>query len=285
MGLTKKEMLQAFLSGSEGANPYAQGDEARKTQGNKATLDATEAANADLRARKLADYFGRTAPGMGFTVKSGDTSISRNEKAIGPGLSLTPAQKAGEKKAGEVMADYDALGGSAQVQRDIGQLNEVKSDLTPEIQGGDAKRDTYDRVVGGALGGFPSLMGMLAPSEKGRRDKARNAIIAMIRKTDPNPTQQQVESLFGQVYDPSSTNEENLSRISKFSQEQEAKAQAMEATKNRLRSTGYATLQDPDAPPSPVAAPAAPPQDEAAEFQNFYHNIFKKAKNAPIPGR
>lgn len=190
-----------------------------------------------------------TAQGLAakMGVKPGKYAITANENGLNVNpeapdplrnllMPLTPAQESAEKAVGKQIADFDSAGGRPAMEKNLQALQDVNNDLT---QG---KRDGYDRIVGGALSGFPTLMGLLAPSEKARRDRARSTANNAARQSDPNPTQQQIETIMGQIYDPSSTNEENQARIQRFQTEQQQKARQMEQASQNYKRTGYATI-------------------------------------------
>lgn len=152
---------------------------------------------------------------------------------------LTPAQEAAEGLAGKEITNYAVTGGKGALEKDLAALREAATELE------DGGRDSYDQYVGGLLSTHPTLMGLLAPKEKARRDKVRNTVLDSIRKTDANPTEKQIENVMGQTYDPSSNNENNASRVRRFLTQQEKKAQQLEEAYQKYQDTGYATLGGP----------------------------------------
>lgn len=153
--------------------------------------------------------------------------------------SLTPAQTASETASGKKLADYEAGGGRATSAKNIEQVQSVQDDLTPDAKG-NTKRDWYDRKVGGLLNGIsPTLMGSFAPAEKARRDKAYNAAMMLARQSDPNPTENQIRNIMGQIYDPSSDDATNLERVKRFQQQQRGVDADMSRAASNLQSTGY----------------------------------------------
>lgn len=150
-----------------------------------------------------------------------------------PGSMLTPGQIEAEKTSAKKVADYEAGGGRSTSQKNIEQVASVEGDLKA------GKRDTYDRKVGGLLNGYPTLMGAFAPAEKARRDKAYNAAMMLARQSDPNPTENQIRNIMGQIYDPSSDDSTNLERIQRFQQQQKGVDDQMETAAHNLRSTGF----------------------------------------------
>lgn len=154
--------------------------------------------------------------------------------------SLTPTQIEAEKSAGKEIANYKVKGGKPAMEKNIKALTAVEAELGPDAKEGG--RDWWDRNVGGLLSTSPALMGRFAPAEKGRRDRARNTALSIAKQNDPNPSEKQQEAIFGQVYDPASSNEENLKRIQGFAEEHRAKAAQLEAAEKRYDETGYATL-------------------------------------------
>jgi hypothetical protein len=202
--------------------------------GDKQKADATarnQAAAEDLARRQ------GLKPGK-YSISASDSGMSINPEDPLKNflLPLTPAQEAAEKTAGKQIADWDAAGGRPAMQKNLDSLSGVEEDLSTN------KRDAWDRGVGALLSGFPGLMGLVGSTEKARRDKARNTALTIARSTDPNPTEKQIEAIMGQIYDPASSNEDNLSRIQRFKLEQQQKANQMEQASQNYRKSGYATI-------------------------------------------
>jgi hypothetical protein len=198
-------------------------------------------AGATAREMGLAQQLARS----GRSAKVGDVSIGdvdgRSMK-----LQLTPAQEAAERAAGKHVEDYLVAGGRPALDKDLGALGEVEQELAK------GERDNWDRVVGGATSWSPTLMGFLAPTEKGRRDKVRNTAADAARKTDANPTEKQIEAIMGQIYDPTADNKNLADRISRFSKERREKAGQLDHAAQNYQKTGYATLGGPAAPQAPA---------------------------------
>lgn len=172
------------------------------------------------------------------SVKVGDYSVNP-EPLTNPNFmrpTLTPAQEQAERTVGKQIADYQAAGGKPAIEKNLQSLTEVQN----ELQGG--KRDGYDRAVGTVFGTMPSLLGVFGSAEKARRDKARNTALTIAKQSDPNPTEKQIETIMGQIYDPASSDEDNLSRISRFHKEQTEKANNMEQASQNYNNSGYATI-------------------------------------------
>jgi hypothetical protein len=239
-----KDLLLQMMADSvnKGASIGASGAEQR--MGHQNLLD-------QLSHKKELDNAGRAeeaAAAQGLYGKyKGKASIKYGDVTLNPESAaslrpvLTPAQEAAEKAAGKQVEDYTAAGGRPAFEKNVQSLDEASADL----QGGagkEPKRDTYDRWVGGATSGFPTVMGLLAPTEKARRDKVRNTALELVKKTDPNPTEKQVESMMGQIYDPSSDNASNLERVNKFKTQQRQTMQQREQAAANYRKTGYVTL-------------------------------------------
>lgn len=214
----KEDALRRFLSGS-------QDEAAMKRQMAEQAFKASEAAkDRALKEREL--------------------SLSNLIK----GPTLTPAQEAAEKDVGKQIAAFEAGGGKAAFEKNIGALEDVKSQLES------GKRDWYDRLVGGATAFAGPIMGLLAPAEKARRDQARNTAITLAKQTDPNPTEKQIETIMGQIYDPASPDEANKERIDRYLNELRAKQGAISKAAGQYQQTGYGTM---GAAPSATPAPDA----------------------------
>jgi len=230
---------------------------------------AKEAAIA--RNRQLAEDEARR---MGVKPGKYATSVSESGFSVNPeSLSLanllrplTPAQETAEKATGKQIADWAAAGGRPAMDKNVQSLVEVERDLTADEKTGKTKRDEYDRIVGGMLSTSPSLMGLLTPTEKERRDKARNTALTIARQTDPNPTEKQIEAIMGQIYDPSSSTEANRARISRFREEQQKKNKQMDQAYQNYMRSGYATIGGvPDPRVGGGQAPLSP--EEIAEME------------------
>ncbi len=115
-------------------------------------------------------------------------------------------------------------------------------EMTERILESMAGRDRWDHYVGGLTSGMPILQGLVAPTEKGRNDAMRSAASGLARTEDANPTQQQINMIYGQMYDPSSSTEENMKRIARFSAQKRQEAEAKQQAANLYKSTGYATM-------------------------------------------
>jgi len=181
---------------------------------------------------------------------------------------LTPAQESAERLAGKQITDYEASGGKPNVEKNLQALSDVKDDI--------ANRSVYDRVVGGALNGFPTLMGLFNPSEKARRDKVRSVANNLARQSDPNPTEQQVNAIQGQVYDSASDNAANQDRVDRFYKEQQGKAAQMEQAAQNYNSTGYVTLGG--VHKGQPATPGAAPQGAETPEQRYMRLKAKHGK-------
>lgn len=219
---------------------------------NKSKRDAAQR-QADLENNmKLAEFLRSKYPRS--NVRIGDVSLD-DRPVPNMGLPvLTPAQEAAEKVAGKQIADYSAAGGKAAMDKNLAQVAEVQRELEA------GKRGKWDRFIGSTTNSMPGLMGLLGSSEKSRRDRARNAAISIARSTDPNPTEKQIADIFGQIYDPASTDEDNLLRLRRFQEQQQQESAARENALQRYRQTGYATLGGPAQQMNPGFAPpsAAP---------------------------
>lgn len=189
-------------------------------------------------------------------ITAGDVHIDPRQKQASSALVLTPAQQAAERAVGKQIADFDAAGGRPAMEKNLQALTEVQADLTPDPKTKQTKRDWWDRNVGGVLSTSPALMGLFASGEKARRDKARNTALTIARQTDPNPTEKQIEAIMGQIYDTSSSDEDNEARITRFLNEQRSKAAQMEAASQNYHNSGYATIGGARAPQSVSGASA-----------------------------
>jgi hypothetical protein len=230
-----KDMLLQMLSGgvTKGLDIGADGAK----QAMKAQADEQSAATKRQEAKSLFDMLKGSNPKSKIAV-TGDGGMTVDPEAplsanqMRP--QLTPAQETYEKKAGQDLQTYNMAGGQPSLEKDMSALTEVQGDLD--------KRDWYDRSVGGLLNGMPSLMGLLAPTEKARRDKAQGTVASSIRKIDSNPTQELINSTMGRVYDPSSDNETNKARIAAHIEETRKRSAQMGQANQNFQQTGYASL-------------------------------------------
>jgi hypothetical protein len=256
MGLTQKQLNQlltqwmasaeARSKGQESANQLAlegnikedvaQGDRdaelRRLIRGKELDLDNNNTIhNRDLEtAKRLRQEYGPKA-----SVDAGTVRIGAEDRLKSFLMPLTPAQETSEKDSGKQVSNYETGGGRATMEKNLMALEKTDAELTS------GKRDMWDRVVGGGAAKIsPTVMGWVAPAEKERRDRIHRAGGALVKQTDPNATQQQVEAIMGQIYDPSSDDATNLARVQDFLLEQKKKAAAIEAAAERLRTTGYA---------------------------------------------
>lgn len=201
-----------------------------------------QAIRESQRSQNIAEQLAKQYPGRAVSASgSGGVNIGATAHEPSLRLSLTPAQEAAERTVGKQIADFASAGGRPSMQKNLQALKEVQGDLVPN-----GKRDLWDRAVGTAFGTSPALLGLFGSTEKARRDKARNTALTIAKQTDPNPTEKQIEAIMGQIYDPSSSNEDNESRINRFLQEQESKMSQMEQAAQNYNKTGYATLGRPD---------------------------------------
>lgn len=281
----KKALLQGQQTGADTLNGFAQGQEqfanqkALRQQDNDASLrqlitgkEFDEGAKTRAHAQELTTLHQLLGKYPKTAVKSGEFSVNP-ESAASLKPVLTPAQEAAERAAGKQLTDFEAGGGRPGTTKALESLGDVKNDLMND------KRDGYDRVVGGALSGWPTLMGMFAPSEKGRRDKVRNTALGIVKQSDPNPTEKQQENTFGQMYDSSSSNEANLDRITRFEKEQQETSAQKEAAAANYHKTGYATMSPGGGPPpSMTRPPAAPPKAPAETPEQEYARLRAKHK-------
>lgn len=215
--------------------------------------DLAKLAQADqikqAEAQRQLDLFDRLrSENPKAAVRVNDYSINP-EPPMNVRMQLTPAQESAERTVGKQIADFEASGGRPAMEKNLQSLKEVQGDLRGK------KRDRWDRGVGALFGTSPSLLGIFGSTEKGRRDKARNTALTIAKQTDPNPTEKQIESIMGQIYDPASSDEDNEARITRFLEEQDKKMLQMEQAAQNYKRTGYATFGGPGraaVPPPPA---------------------------------
>lgn len=197
--------------------------------------DQAKAASDMANAEALRAKYGNSVAVHAGSASLGDTDplarLLKRRELEKP--QLTPAQVEAEKVTGKKVGDWEAAGGRPTAEQNVKQIGEVRKDLA------DGKRDTWDRVVGGATSGFPSLMGMVAGKEKARRDKVRNTAVMLARQSDPNPTQKQIEDIMGQIYDPSSSDMDNDQRLADYERKIQSTSRDMDQAATNLRTTGY----------------------------------------------
>lgn len=232
------EGLKLFLQGMQQMQDFA--TQNRNIKGNRdlSAQKAQETADETTRNQGMVETMAKSYPGRSVSASgSGGVSIGGKDAALRGLLQLTPAQETAEKAVGKQIADFESAGGRPAMQKNLQSLHEVQGELGPE-----GNRGRYDRAVGTVFGGFPSILGALDSTEKARRDKARNTALSIAKQTDPNPTEKQIETIMGQIYDPASSNEDNHSRITRFLGEQENKMSQMEQAAHNYHRSGYATL-------------------------------------------
>jgi hypothetical protein len=253
MGLFQRQLDKAFEQGGSATDAYENAKKRRQTtEEGQASRDAAlsqlitghqladEAKNSmyDKQLQTAKDL--RSQYGSEANIDAGDvriggidplTHLLKARELQKP--QLTPGQTEAERTAAKKLADYEAAGGRSSAEQNLKQIGEVKSDLTA------GKRDTWDRKVGGALSSFPSLMGAFAPSEKTRRDKVRATALMMAKQSDPNPTEKQINEIMGQLYDPSSDDRSNLSRLDDYENKARAQNAQMQQSAANLSKTGY----------------------------------------------
>lgn len=273
MAITQDYILKGGLRGAEEAANQrlaAMDKESLAKQQQQADLQKQTANNDDalrnLLQGKQADretVAGNAAAAEAWAkkhnLKDGTYSIHPSESGyaidprapMAPGAMLTPAQHSAEGESGKTIQNYAVSGGSAQMDKNQNALSEVETDLSGPIdpktglRTGKGKRDTYDRVAGKLLGWAPSLLGVVAPTEKGRMDKAQSTAVANIKATDSNPTQALIDQTMSRAYDPRADDAQNADRIRAIAQEAETKRRQIEAAKANYDRTGYATIGAP----------------------------------------
>jgi hypothetical protein len=256
-GKSEEAARSRYVSGAQSGNQQIQDNDAKLAQlirGKQIDEDNRQGAiDANMsRARDEATRLG-LKPGK-FSVNVSEGSMALNPEPP-PGLSslimpLTPAQQKAEENAGKSIHNYELMGGRSTFEKNENQINSVLGDIEGD------KRDDYDQKVGGMLQSHPALMGILAPSEKGRRDKVRNAYITMVKQVDPNTSEKQANDIFSQVYDPASDNATNLDRLRVNLTELKAKRDALEQGSQNYHRTGYVTIGGRGTPTPRQAGPA-----------------------------
>lgn len=268
MPISAKEF--AALQG--GVNQLIAAGEQQQQDKLRALLEQQQAAKDLQAAQALKQQYGRETPvtvGKAHIGGMDPLAALIRQKQIDKPV-LTPAQEQAEKMVGKQIADFEASGGRPAMQKNLQSLGEVQQELS---QG---KRDRYDRAVGSLFGTLPSLLGVFGSSEKARRDKARNTALTIAKQTDPNPTEKQIEAIMGQIYDPASSDADNLARIQRFQVEQEAKAAQMEKAAKAYHDTGYGTVGVPYS--STPVQPAMPGQSGASSRQPM-KKLYSPSRN------
>lgn len=248
------DMQQAQQYSPEAANQSVQG--LAKMLQNQAEPYVKSELAAKQREQDIQMLKDMTSRYPKMDVAIGDVSLRHKPNEFK--LNLTPAQEAAETAAGKKIGEFES-GGRQAMESNISQIQGVQKDLEGN------KRDIYDRLVGGSLEGHPTLQGLLAPSEKARRDQVQNAFIGMLHEAGiPRPTQWDIQRVFGQVYDPSAPDNVNIDRLkTSVGKLQSQKAQREQELSN-YKATGFATMGQ-QAPVSPDKAlqntnPSPPPQ-------------------------
>lgn len=255
MGLTQKQLDGLLPIWMKGAQENQEGSVSRAVDSSqkRAAQDAAlsqlikgkemddAAKNAMLtrqlsEAERLRGQYGPEASvnveGVSIGARDPLMSLLRKRELNKP--QLTPAQEVAEKTAAKKVADWDAAGGKTTAQQQLDSVRSVKN----ELRGG--KRDFYDRTVGGLTSSMPSVMGIVAPSEKGRRDRAYSAAATRLKQLgDPNPTETRIRETMGQIYDPSSDDATNETRLAEFERQIEETNREMTRSAANLQRTGY----------------------------------------------
>lgn len=167
---------------------------------------------------------------LGKDAKVGVGDVTMDPRAY----QLTPAQEASEKAFGKQFSDYEAGGGSSALNLNAEKIKGVLSQLQT------GKRSVFDRVAGALVP--ESLQGLVIPEEKGRRDTIRSTAISQAKQQDPNPTEKQINQIYGQLYDEGSSNESNQQKLNDYLQQTKAKSAQMESAAQQLRKTGFGTV-------------------------------------------
>lgn len=236
----QQDALRKYL---QGAKEGSLGTDGKYTPGTDAAAKQYEEDQAVQRVQGLLSAGG---PGHKQSVHSGSASINFSDAIPNLRAYLTPAQEAAEKEAGKKISDFEG-GGKQGQEANIGQIQDVQNQLKA------GKKDNYDRFVGGALESHPTLMGILAPSEKARRDQVQNAQLGMLHEAGiPRPTQWDIQRVFGQTYDSAADDASNAQRLTNSTNKMTAQKQAAQAQANQYHKTGYATIGS--------QAPASAPQ-------------------------
>ncbi len=270
MPLTAKMSAEAAAAGASGPNPFAEGMEKRKTDKLTAYLKGEQ---IKANAAAAEDYATRTGQKPGtFQLQASESGYNVNPETVKTQkLQLTPAQTSAEKETGKQLATYLAGGGKATVDKALSAIGDV--------EGGMDQRDGWDHYVGGALATHPTLQGLLAPKEKSRSDAMRSAASGLARTEDANPTQQQINMIYGQIYDPSSDTKTNKERIARFSAQKKQEAEAKQKAADHYTQTGYATMDGGGMGYAPAPADEEEDLDSAPETKEVNGQWYEK-----VPG-
>lgn len=247
MPLLTKDIAKLIIGNASSSAPSEtmQGEQARLTAKNQAELKQQEEEAAQIRQLKSLLDLRKKVPGQekydvgNFSVTAPGASALK--------LQLTPAQQAAETSAGKKISDYEAGGGKATFDENVKSLEGTMKGMKD--------RDAWDRIVGGITSSSPAMMGLLASKEKARRDSVRNTFIGLAKQVDSNMSREQMESVFGQIYDPASTDEDNIARMTKHLGDLKAKQGDIEKASAAYKATGYATMQAPSGRRSQTKTP------------------------------
>lgn len=255
MGLTQKQLNEILKASANASADQLKGFQDRGHSAQQNQLQRDAALSQLIRGKELEEEVGNrnyqrdleTAKALREQYGN-ETSVDAGQVRLGaydPLMALlrkreldqpklTPAQETSEKTAAKKIADWEAAGGKTTARQQLDSVRSVKE----ELKGG--KRDYYDRVVGGLTSGMPVVMGAVAPSEKGRRDRAYSAASTRLKQLgDPNPTETRIRETMGQIYDPSSDDATNEIRLSEFERQIEETNKEMERSADNLARTGY----------------------------------------------
>lgn len=189
------------------------------------------------RAQEIKAGLDKSGPGRRYNVSMGahGPTISESEQLPrAPGSMLTPGVRKKEDVLGGKAAHWES-GGEAEAA-------EAESKML-RIQAGLKDRDWYDRTVGGGLKNWPTLQGLLAPTEKARLSDLQMQAARGVRAVDPQPATTLIEAAQSSVYDPTATNEINAQKIDDVLTKQRAQTKALSGASQRLRDTGYASQE------------------------------------------
>ena len=132
-------------------------------------------------------------------------AAARKAAAQAGGVSLTPAQKKADEAFGKEYAELFAGGGLADVQKNLGQLDEVVTAL----EGG------RDDLTGTFIGNMPeSVRQALYPEAQSVKDTVEEVVQRNLRLVlGAQFTQQEGERLIARAYNPALSEAENAKRV------------------------------------------------------------------------
>lgn len=163
-----------------------------------------------------------------------------------------------KKKVGDIMANFNANGGSASVKKNISAFDTAIAQLrSNKVQLGTlAKNLPY--------GANMDVLARIDPAAKALIDQVQGGVNMRAALADPNPTEKQISMILNRTIDPRLSNEENIKKLEAMKTELQEAAESRQA---EARKYGFSAAKSASAPSFSVsdeqkAAYAKLPKDQ-----------------------